>query len=316
MTSMTTFTKVVESGSFSAAARSLQMSASMVTAHVQALETRLGVRLLNRNTRRISLTEIGQAYFERCVQILADLDEAERGAQAMQAVPTGTLRLNASMAMLTLLAPVIAEFTALYPDVSIDMCRTDKLPDMVEEGFDLAVRSMALPESSLIVRRVACYRLLLCAAPSYLERYGTPRVPTDLEQHNCLIYPHTPWGEKWLFNGPDGEQHIRVSGNIRGNSGNALRLAALNGQGLCIAPSFMVARELAEGRLVPVLSDYLRKEYEVSALYPHRHHLSAKVRVFLDLLIRRYRDNPHWADSSPGAEIVPIARATALSHTA
>jgi DNA-binding transcriptional LysR family regulator len=309
MTSMTTFAKVVESGSFSAAARALQMSASMVTAHVQALETRLGVRLLNRNTRRISLTEIGQAYFDRCVHILAELDDAERGAQAMQSTPNGTLRLNASMAMPTLLAPVIAEFTALYPDVSVDMHRTDKLVDLVEEGFDLAVRSMALPESSLIVRRVACYRLLVCGAPAYLARCGTPRVPADLEQHNCLIYPHTPWGDKWLFNGPDGEQTIRVSGNMRGNSGNALRMAAVNGQGLCITPSFMVANEIGDGRLVPVLTDFLRTEYDVNAIYPHRHHLSAKVRTFLDLMIKRFRDNPHWADASPSAEIVPIARA-------
>jgi DNA-binding transcriptional LysR family regulator len=306
---MTTFAKVVESGSFSAAARALQMSASMVTAHVQSLETRLGVRLLNRNTRRISLTEIGHAYFERCVHILAELDEAERGAQAMQTTPNGTLRLNASMAMPTLLAPVIAEFTALHPDVSVDIRRTDKLVDLVEEGFDLAVRSMALPESSLIVRRVACYRLLVCGAPAYLARRGTPRVPADLETHNCLIYPHTPWGDKWLFNGPDGEHTVRVSGNLRGNSGHALRLAALNGQGLCITPSFMVANEVRDGRLVPVLTDFLGTQYDVNAIYPHRHHLSIKVRIFLDLMIKRFRDNPHWADISPDSKPVRIVRA-------
>lgn len=297
MTSIVTFAKVVESGGFSAAARTLQMSASMVTAHVQSLEERLGVRLLNRSTRRISLTEIGHAYFESCVHILAELEDAERRAQAKQLKPTGTLRLNTSMAMPTLLAPMIAEFTARHPDVSIYIHRTDKLVDLVEEGFDLAVRSMTVPDSSLIIRRVASYRLVLCGAPAYLARRGTPRFPSDLDAHNCLVYPHTPWGDKWLFDGPGGEHLVQVSGNLRGNSGNALRLAALNGQGLCIIPSFMAAPEIRAGRLVPVLADFLRTEYDVSAIYPHRRYLSIKVRLFLDLLVERFRENPSWAES-------------------
>jgi DNA-binding transcriptional LysR family regulator len=288
MTSITTFAKVVESGG---------LSASMVTAHIQSLEERLGVRLLNRSTRRISLTEIGHAYFESCVHILAELEDAERSAQAMQLTPSGTLRLNTSLAMPTLLAPMLAEFTARHPNVSIDIHRTDKLVDLVEEGFDLAVRSMAVPDSSLIVRRVASYRLVLCGAPAYLARCGTPLCPSDLDAHNCLIYPHTSWGDKWRFNGPGGEHLVQVSGNLRGNSGNALRLAALNGQGLCIIPSFMAAPEIRAGRLVPVLTDFLRTEYDVSAIYPHRRHLSIKVRLFLDLMVERFRENPSWAES-------------------
>src|SRR5713226_5062890 len=164
MTSMATFVKVVESGGFSAAARTLSMSPSMVTAHVQALEERLGVRLLNRSTRRVSLTEVGHAYYERCLQILAEADDADQIAQALQSTPRGTLRLNTSIAIPPLLAPVIAEFVALYPEVSVNLTMTDRMIDLVEEGFDLAVRNMAVPDSSLVVRRVATYRFVVCGA--------------------------------------------------------------------------------------------------------------------------------------------------------
>src|SRR6476659_27001 len=186
MTSMATFVKVAESGGFSAAARTLGMSPSMVTAHVQSLEERLGVRLLNRSTRRVSLTEVGQAYYERCLQILADVDDAENVAQALQSNPRGTLRLNASVALPPFLAPAIAEFTALYPDVSISMTMTDRMVDLVEEGFDLAIRTFVTPDSSLIIRRIATYRLLVCGSPEYLAKHGTPQQPSDLVNHNCL----------------------------------------------------------------------------------------------------------------------------------
>jgi DNA-binding transcriptional LysR family regulator len=297
MTSMATFVKVVENGGFSAAARALSISPSMATAHVQSLEERLGVRLLNRSTRKVSLTEVGHAYYERCLQILAEADDADQIAQALQSTPRGTLRLNTSVAIPPFLAPVIAEFTALYPDVSISLTMTDRMIDLVEDGFDLAVRNMAVPDSSLITRRVATYRFVVCGAPSYLAERGTPETPADLAQHNCLIYSRSPWGHEWRFTGPDGgEQSLSVKGNLHANSDNALRLAAVHGQGLAMVPSFLVKDEIKAGRLVPVLTEFLEAEYPINAIYAHRHHLSAKVRSFIDLLAKHFREDPAWAD--------------------
>ena len=293
---MATFVKVVESEGFSAAARALGISPSMATTHVRSLEEHLGVRLLNRSTRRVSLTEAGQTYYERCLQILAEVEDADRVAQALQSTPRGTLRLNTSVAIPPFLAPVIAEFVTLYPDVSINLTMTDRMIDLVEEGFDLAVRNMLIPDSSLIVRRVASYRFVVCGAPSYFATRGVPKQPADLVQHNCLIYSHSAWGNEWRFAGPDGEQSVPVSGNLQANSDNALRLAAVHGQGLALAPTFLVADEIKSGRLVPVLSRFLQTEHAINAVYPHRHHLSAKVRSFIDLLAKHFRADPAWAD--------------------
>jgi DNA-binding transcriptional LysR family regulator len=168
--------------------------------------------------------------------------------------------------------------------------------DLVEEGFDLAVRNMLIPDSSLIVRRVASYRFVVCGAPSYFATRGVPKQPVDLVQHNCLIYSHSVWGNEWRFAGPDGEQSVPVSGNLQANSDNALRLAAVHGQGLALAPTFLVADEIKSGRLVPVLSRFLQTEHAINAVYPHRHHLSAKVRSFIDLLAKHFRADPAWAD--------------------
>ena len=273
MTSMTTFVKVVESEGFSAAARALGISPSMAT-------------------------EAGQIYYDRCLQILAEVEDAERLAQALQSTPRGTLRLNTSVAIPPFLAPVIAEFVTLYPDVSINMTMTDRMIDLVEEGFDLAVRNMLIPDSSLIVRRVATYRFVVCGAPGYFAARGMPKQPADLVHHNCLIYSHSAWGHEWRFAGPDGEQSITVSGNLQANSDNALRLAAVHGQGLALAPTFLVADEIKSGRLVPVLGRFLQTDHAINAIYPHRQHLSAKVRSFIDLLAKHFRDDPAWADPS------------------
>src|SRR5499426_1122657 len=302
MTSMATFVKVVESSGFSAAARTLGMSPSMATAHVQSLEERLGVRLLNRSTRRVSLTEVGHAYYERCLQILADADDADLIAQALQSTPRGTLRLNTSIAIPPLLAPVIAEFAALYPEISINLTMTDRMIDLVEEGFDLAVRNMSVPDSSLVVRRVATYRFVVCGAPGYLAGRVIPRQPADRVHHNCLVYSHSAWGNEWRFAGPDGEQSVAVAGDLQANSDNAIRLAAVHGQGLALAPSFLLIDEIKSGRLVPVLTEFLQAEHPINAIYPHRHHLSAKVRSFL---VKHFHEDPGWADpcsSRPAAE--------------
>jgi DNA-binding transcriptional LysR family regulator len=296
MTSMATFVKVVDVGSFSAAARALNMSPSMVTNHVQSLEERLGVRLLNRSTRKLSLTEVGQNYYERAQQILGDIEDAESSAQALQTTARGNLRLNTSIAMPPFLAPVIAEFVALYPDVSIDMSMSDREVDLVEDGFDLAIRHMPAADSSLISRRIATYHFILVGAPSYFAQHGLPTHPSDLMSHNCLAFLHAVWGNEWRFSGPDGTLAVPVSGNMQSNSANALRLAAVHGQGVTIMPSFLVADDLRAGRLVSVLDEFLTAEYGVTAIYPHRHRLTAKVRSFIDLLAARFREDPAWAD--------------------
>jgi len=173
---------------------------------------------------------------------------------------------------------------------------TDRMIDLVEEGFDLAVRNMSVPDSSLIARCVATYRLVVCGSPGYLAARGSPREPADLVRHNCLIYSHSAWGSEWRFAGPDGEQSVAVAGNLQANSDNALRLAAVHGQGLALAPSFLLIDEIKSGRLVPVLTEFLQTDHAINAIYPHRRHLSAKVRSFIDLLARRFRDDPAWAD--------------------
>jgi DNA-binding transcriptional LysR family regulator len=296
LTSLTTFAKVVECGSFAAAARLLETSPSTVTIHVKSLEERLGVRLLNRSTRKLSLTEIGQDYYQRCVQILAELDDADQVAHAMQSKPRGSLRLNAAIPIPPLIAPVIADFVQLYPEASVDMTMTDRMVDLVEEGFDLAIRIMPTADSSLVVRKIAPYRFVICAAPDYLQQHGTPWRPEDLAGHNCLIYAQSPWRNEWLLTGSEGQRRIAVTGNMRSNSAIALCSAALHGQGLLYTASFIVSEHIRSGRLVPVMCDYLRAESSIDAIYPHRHHLSAKVRIFIDMLAKHFRANPVWVE--------------------
>ena len=293
---MTTFVKVVDNGGFAPAARALNMSPSAVTLHVQAIEDRLGVRLLNRTTRHVSMTEAGQAYYDSCVRILADIESAEEAAQELQANPRGTLRLNTAP-VISLIAPVIAQFTAQYPEVSIDLSVTGRMVDLVEEGFDLALRVTPVPDSSLIIRRLAPFRFVVCGAPDYLARRGTPTQLADLTGHNCMFYADSPFGREWHFLAKDGsEQAVPLSGNFVANSGDMLRLAAIAGRGLLYAPKFLVADDIDAGRLVPLLPDVRTVEFSVDAIYPHRRHLSAKVRVFLDFLARHFRDNAAWID--------------------
>jgi DNA-binding transcriptional LysR family regulator len=290
MTSMATFVKVVEAGGFAAASRKLNMSPSTVTMQIQALEKRLGARLLNRSTRKISLTDVGKSYYERCVHILADADEADNVVQALHSTPRGALRINASVAVPSLLAPVIAEFTSLYPEVKLSVTMSDRMVDLVEEGIDLAIRTSSLPNSSLIVRRVGSFRMQVFGAPRYFATHGIPRKPSDLSSHNCLRYTFSPWGCDWLFDGPDGEEIVHVcGGNMESNSVDTLRLAAVSGQGLLMVPSFLVTEDIKSGGLVPVLQEFCRTEQQINAIYPDRHHLSAKVRSFLDLVTKHFR---------------------------
>jgi DNA-binding transcriptional LysR family regulator len=271
LTSLTVFVRVVDSGGFAAAARRLNMSTTMVSSHVQSLEERLGVRLLNRTTRKVSLTEVGKDYYERCGPILAELEEADRAAGALQATPRGTLRLYTGTHIVRFIAPVVAEFLALYPEAAVDLTIGERMVDLVEEGFDLAIRPTPPPDSSLIVRHLASWRHVLCCSPSYLEEHEAPRRPDELVRHNCLRYAFYPFGDEWHFLGPAGEPvSVRVRGNLVTNSAEALRLLALSGRGLFLAPIFVAVDDLEAGRLVRLLDGYAPVEFAINAVYPHR----------------------------------------------
>jgi DNA-binding transcriptional LysR family regulator len=287
LTSLTTFVRVVDSGGFSAAGRRLNMSTTMVSNHVHALEERLGARLLHRTTRKVSLTEVGKAYYDRCTQILADLEQADDIAGALQSTPRGTLRIYTATHMVPFVAPAVTEFLASYPEVKIDLTMGEREIDMIDEGFDLAIRLTPQADSSLIIRSLATWRHVLCCSPAYLEKYGPPQQLSDLTDRNCVRHALYPFGDDWHFLDPKGAPvSVRVSGNLITNSGETLRLAALQGISIALAAGFLIGDDLQAGRLVRLLPDYRPAENTVNAVYPHRHHLSAKVRSFIDLLVR------------------------------
>jgi DNA-binding transcriptional LysR family regulator len=285
-TSLTTFIRVVDSGGFSAAGRRLNMSTTMVSNHVHALEERLGTRLLNRTTRKVSLTEVGKAYYDRATQIIADLEQADDIAGAMQSTPRGTLRIYTATHIVQFVAPVVAEFLGSYPEVKVDLTIGERTIDLIDEGYDLAIRLTPPPDSSLIVRSLATWRHVLCCSPAYLEQHGPPRQLAELSEHNCVRHALYPFGDEWRFIDRKGmPASVRVSGNLTSNSGETLRRAALQGVGLCLAAGFLVADDLEAGHLIRLLPEYRPVELSMNAVYPHRHHLSAKVRSFIDRLV-------------------------------
>jgi len=295
---MRVFAKVVESGSFTGAAQRLGISASMVSQHVKELEERLAVRLLNRTTRKVSVTEVGRAYYERCTRLLADLEEIEHAVSDMHAAPRGELRINATPSFGILhLAPAIADFTARFPAISVELTLSERPVDLIAEGFDVAVRVEEMPDSSLIARQLAPCRMVVCGAPSYLERHGMPRTPADLTAHNCLTAAGNvlPYYRAWHLTAADGSAlNISPIGNLRTNSGAVLKVAALAGHGLVCLPTYFVGDALQSGRLVTVLDDYIAPPLTLRALYPHNRHLSAKVRAFVDFLVGRFGREPPW----------------------
>jgi DNA-binding transcriptional LysR family regulator len=297
LTSLTAFVRVVDSGGFSAAGRKLNMSTTMVSNHVQSLENRLGARLLNRTTRKVSLTEVGKAYYDRATQILADLEQADDIAGALQSTPRGTLRIYTATHVVQFIAPVVAGFLGSYPDVKVDLTIGERAIDMIDEGFDLAIRLTPPPDSSLIVRSLATWRHVLCCSPFYLDQHGPLRQLADLADHNCVRHALYPFEDEWRFADRKGAPaSVRVSGNLVSNSGETLRRAALQGVGICLAPGFMVADDLESGRLVRLLPDYRPVELAMNAVYPHRHHLSAKVRSFIDRLVQHSAEQQKLID--------------------
>ena len=303
LASMQACVQVVDSRSFAGAAKRLAASPAAVTHHVQALEDRLGVQLLNRTTRKLSLTEVGRTFYQHSAQILAPVEEAERSATLLQTTPRGLLRLNTSEGIARVVMPLIAEFTAAHPEMSFDVVLTDRMVDMVEGGFDLALRAGPLPDSSLISRKLALGKLILCAAPDYLARRGAPQRPEDLAGHNCLIYQML--GNEWRFNGRAGDVAVAVSGNLRSNSLEAVRRAALSEQGIGLLAAVVVAEDLQKGALVRLLPEYDANEVVIQAVYPASRHLSVKTRSFLDFLAQRMNDRAEVI--AAGAGVVAIA---------
>jgi DNA-binding transcriptional LysR family regulator len=287
--SIAAFVSVVENGGFSAAARHLNVSRTMVSSHVQELEDRLGARLLNRTTRKVSLTEIGREYFARSTHFLAEIDEADRAAGALQATPCGRLRVHCHPSLGRLIAPVVTAYLRDNPKVSVDLRRGDQMIDLLEEGFDLAIRLHVPPDSSLVVRRLAEWRYVLCCSPSYLETHPEPASPGDLSAHNCVRYAFYPFGDEWRFTDPDGAPlAVRVAGNLVTADTEVRRLAVIAGLGLGLIPPFAVDEELGAGSLVPLLRKYPSPAFSIAAVYPHRQHLAAKVRVFIDTLAKLF----------------------------
>lgn len=296
LTSLEVFVKVVERESFAAAARELGLSPAMVSKHIQALEERLGARLLNRTTRRLSLTEVGRGYFERARLFLSDLEDADRAASDLQAAPRGLLKVNAPFSFgIRHLGPAVAAYLAAYPEVSIDISLNDHYIDLLAEGVDLALRIGRLADSSLIARRLAPMRLVACAAPAYLERHGTPRLPQDLAAHHCLLYTYASTADEWHFIGPDGRDAVvRVSGRLLANNGDIILTAALDGLGIALTPTFMAGEHVQTGKLVTLLPGYATPEAALYAVYPPGRHLSAKLRSFVDFLVERFGEEPEW----------------------
>jgi len=292
------FVAVVRAGSYVKGAERQETSKAVLSRQVLELETRLGTRLLNRTTRRLSLTETGAAYFERCVQILDDLREADAAAGATTATARGRLRINAPLTFGNLhLAPLWGEFLKLHPAVELDITLTDRVVDLVEEGFDLAVRiapTGRLPSSSLVARTIADDRIVLCASPGYLR--GAPALthPADLAAHAVMAYAWWSGGDTWQFSGADGATaDVTVRPRLRTNSGDTCRAAALADQGVIYQPAFLVGPDLRAGRLVELLSDWHGPTLDIHAVYPSRTHLSGKVRAMVDFLAQAFVQ-PGW----------------------
>jgi DNA-binding transcriptional LysR family regulator len=292
---MAIYAHVVEGGSFSAAARRLGMSRSAVSKAIAKLEHSLGVRLLHRSTRHLSVTEVGAAFAEHCSRIVDEMTRAEQVASSLHAQPRGVLRVAASVAFGTLhVAPALADFLGRYPELDIDMTITDRGIDLAEEGYDVVVRVTRELPPNLVARRLAPVRRKLCATPEYFALHGTPQAPQDLARHNCLDYTHSGEQGLWRFTGPEGEIAVPVSGRLRINDDEALSQAVLGGLGLALLPTFIVGRDLQAGRLRAALSEYLPVERHVYALYLPTRHLPAKARAFIDFLLERFGPDPYW----------------------
>lgn len=287
---MRVFAAVVDAGSFVAASDALPMSKAAVSRHVAELESHLGVRLLNRTTRRLSLTPEGEVFHARCKEVLASVDEAEAEITSRSGEATGLLRVNAPFTFgLLHLAPLWVAFMASHPKLTLDVTLSDRVVDLVEEGFDMAVRIARLPDSSLVSRQIASTRLVLCASPAYLRQHGTPGHPSELAHHQVAAYSLFSMGDHWSFTGPQGPVTVKVAPRLRCNNGDTCRLAALRHQGIVLQPSFLVGPDLQAGTLVELMPEFRSIELGVYVVYPSRKFVSPKVRLLIDFLAEAFR---------------------------
>ena len=291
---MQVFCAVVDKGSFVGAAQPLQMSKAAISRYISGLEARLGARLLHRTTRRLSLTDEGRQFYHQAKEVLAMMDAAEEAVSAAAPEPVGVLRVNAPVSFgVQHLGPIWADFMRAYPKVELDISLNDRLVDLVEEGFDAAVRIARMESSSLVGRRLASTRMCLCASPAYLQAHSPILVLADLAEHGVVAYTNFATGNEWLFKGPQGSQSVRTRSVVRCNNGDTCRSIALAGGGVSLQPSFMVAEDLRAGALVEILPEYRSIELGVYIVYPSRKHLPPKVRALVNFLSERFAQ-PAW----------------------
>lgn len=293
LTALKVFRRTVQLGSFAEASRHLGLSPAAISKNISELESHLAVRLLNRTTRRMSLTEAGSLYYERVVRILDDLEEADLSLGAMQQVPSGQLRVSAPMTLsLVLLAKAMPRFLDLHPAVSIDLHLDDRRADIIRDGYDLAIRvSDNLEDSGLIARKLMAMPHIVCGAPTYFERFGVPQAPDELRQHNCIQFTLSGHVDNWTFKRGDRSAQVPIDGRYKVTSSIAVRDALRAGFGLSLIPRLYVSEDLAEGRLRTVLDDWSAVETSIYAVYPSRLYMIAKVRAFVDFLIEEMSES-------------------------
>lgn len=295
---MRTFVAVVDSDSFTAAGQRLGKSKALVSKHISELEQRLGTRLLNRTTRRVRLTEIGRAYHDRARSLLSDFAMLEEQVRSESGAPRGLLKVTAPQTLGELaLIDMIAAYRQAYPDVAVELLLADRLVDLVGEGFEVALRITTLNDSTLIARKLCDVRLILCAAPMYLERYGTPKSPEAVAAHRTIVDTNIRWRENWRFSKRGKQIVVRVDPALAVNSATAVHQALLAGQGIGFCPEFAVAPDIRAGRLIELLPELSAHVLGVHVVYPHRLHLSAKVRSFIDFTTAWYVPTPPWLRS-------------------
>jgi len=292
---MAIFARVVEAKSFSGAARRLNISKSVVSKHVTQIERSLGVRLLNRTTRSISLTEVGAEFYARCSRIVAAAEEAEAVAAHMHSEPRGTLKVNSPVVFGVMhVTPLLRHFMASCPELRIDMTLSDRTVDLADEAYDAAVTIEKDPNPALVARRLAPIRTLICASPDYFRLHGLPKCPADLARHNCLVCTSFGVEKKWRFGGSDGDAWVEMGGNLCLNNENAIRRAALDGLGIAMLPTYVIGADLRQGTLRAALTDYTLPEKSLYATYLPNRHLAVKVRRFVDFLVARFGATPSW----------------------
>jgi DNA-binding transcriptional LysR family regulator len=286
---MQAFVAVAESGSFVSAADQLETSKAAVSRYVAQLEERLGVRLMQRTTRRLSMTDEGLTFLAHCKDTLALISDAEQEIQNKRSTPTGLIRINAPLTFGILhLAPLWGKFTALYPQVQLEVTLADRVVDLVEEGYDLAVRVASLPSSTLISRKLTSTRLAVCASPMYLKGKAKPEHPSDLKSHSVISYSYLATGDEWVFQGAEGEIRVKTKPKIHTNNGDTCRSAALAHQGIILQPTFIVGKDILRGDLVELLPQFKSIELGIYAVYPSRKLVSPRTRALVDFLVAEF----------------------------